>query len=74
MLKNLKIGTRLILAFALVLLFLLINSGVAFKMIQRLNEGVTTLAEDRMPKVELANEIIGNINIIARIQGTHKYG
>jgi methyl-accepting chemotaxis protein len=65
MLKNMKIGSRLILAFALVLLFMLVNSGMSFRMIDQLNNDVTTLAEDRMPKVELANEIIDNINIIA---------
>jgi methyl-accepting chemotaxis protein len=66
MLKNMKIGSRLILAFALVLLFMLVNSGMSFRMISQLNNDVTILAEDRMPKVELANEIIDNINVIAR--------
>ncbi len=66
MLKNMKIGTRLILTFTLILLFLLVNSGVAYKIIEHLNEEITTLAKDRMPKVELANQIIDNINIIAR--------
>jgi methyl-accepting chemotaxis protein len=61
-----KIGSRLILAFALVLLFMLVNSGMSFRMISQLNNDVTILAEDRMPKVELANEIIDNINVIAR--------
>jgi methyl-accepting chemotaxis protein len=66
MLKNMKIGTRLILAFTLILLFLLVNSGTSFLMIDHLNNQVTTLAEDRMPMVEEANAIIDNINIIAR--------
>ncbi len=66
MLKNMKIGTRLILAFGLILLFLLINSGTSFRIIGQLSDDLSTLAEDRMPKVELANDIIDNINIIAR--------
>ena len=66
MLKNMKIGTRLILAFGLVLVMLLVNGGISFRMIEGLSDDITTLAEDRMPKVELANEIIDNINIIAR--------
>lgn len=66
MLTNMKIGTRLILAFGLVLLLLLVNGGISFRIIGHLGDQVTTLAEDRMPKVELANEIIDNINIIAR--------
>ncbi len=66
MLKNMKIGTRLVLAFALILLFLLVNSGTSFLMIEHLNGEITTLAEDRMPRVEQANTIIDNINVIAR--------
>lgn len=66
MLKNMKIGTRLSLAFGLLLAFLLFNGGIAFKMIEDLNGEVTDLATDRMPKVEQANLIIDNINIIAR--------
>ncbi len=66
MLKNMKIGTRLILAFGLVLVMLLVNGGISFRMIEGLSDDITTLAEDRMPKVELASEIIDNINIIAR--------
>ncbi len=67
MLTNMKIGTRLILAFGLILLLLVINGGLSFRMIEQLNVDITTLAEDRMPKVELANEMIDNINIIARV-------
>ncbi len=66
MFTNMKIGTRLTLAFGLLLLFLLVNGAVAFKMIEDLADEVTVLAEDRMPKVELANEIVDNINVIAR--------
>jgi methyl-accepting chemotaxis protein len=66
MLKNMKIGTRLVLAFCLILLLMLINGGMSFRMIEQLDDDIHSLAEDRMPKVELANEIIDNINIIAR--------
>ena len=61
-----KIGSRLILAFGLVLMLLIINGLISIRNISQLNEQVTTLAEDRMPKVETANAIIKNINIIAR--------
>ncbi|MFH0785404.1 MAG: methyl-accepting chemotaxis protein [Pseudomonadota bacterium] len=66
MLKNMKIGTRLFLAFGLVLALLVINGGLSYKMIRQLGGEVATLGEDRMPKVELGNEINDNINIIAR--------
>jgi methyl-accepting chemotaxis protein len=67
MLKNMKIGTRLILAFSLIFLFLLINSGMSFRMIEQLNDDITVLAEERMTRVDLSNDIINNINIIARV-------
>jgi methyl-accepting chemotaxis protein len=67
MLTNMKIGTRLILAFGLLLLLLVINGGLSFKMIEQLDDDIHSLAEDRMPKVEQANEMIDNINIIARV-------
>ena len=66
MLTNMKIGTRLILAFGLLLLLLVINGGLSFTVINQLGEEVTILAEDRIPKVELANEIMGDLNVIAR--------
>jgi methyl-accepting chemotaxis protein len=66
MLKNMKIGTRLSLAFGLLLAFLLLNGGIAFKMIGSLEGDVNELAKEHMPRVEQANEIIDNINIIAR--------
>lgn len=66
MLKNMKIGTRLMLAFGLILLLLVINGGISYKMIANLTNRVDTLANDRMPKVQLASETINNINNIAR--------
>ena len=66
MLANMKIGTRLSLAFGLLLLLLIVNGITAYKELEGLGDKVKVLAEDRMPKVDLANEIIDNINIIAR--------
>ncbi|EKD34872.1 MAG: chemotaxis transducer [uncultured bacterium] len=66
MLTNMKIGTRLALAFGLVLIFLVVNGIVSITMIETLSGNVTTLATDRMPKVEKANVIIGSVNIVAR--------
>ena len=66
MFKNMKIGTRLILAFGLIMLLFMINGGMSYRMIAQLNNHVNVLANDRMPKTELANHIMVNINIIAR--------
>jgi len=66
MLKNMKIGTRLILAFGLMLVLLIVNGLVSITMIKTLSGNVTTLATDRLPKVERAHDIIGNVNVSAR--------
>ena len=66
MLKNMKIRTRLILAFGLVLTLLMINGIIAIYNISELNKQVITLADDRMPKVEMANLAIRHVNVIAR--------
>jgi len=66
MLKNLKIGTRLSLGFGFLLLLMLVVGGYGIRSIQTLNEDVNLLVNDRMVKVEQANTLIGNINIIAR--------
>ena len=66
MLKNMKIGTRLMLAFGVVLLFLVINGMVAIKVISVLNGHLDELANNRIPRNEQANSIIDNINVIAR--------
>jgi methyl-accepting chemotaxis protein len=66
MLKNMKIGTRLTVAFGLILILLVINGMMAIRNISQLDRQVTTLADDRMPKVQTANAIMKNLNVIAR--------
>jgi methyl-accepting chemotaxis protein len=66
MLKNMKIGTRLALAFGLVLVLLVVNGFVSIAVIGTLSGDVNSLANDRMPKTEQANDIMDNLNIIAR--------
>jgi methyl-accepting chemotaxis protein len=66
MLKNMKIGTRLTMAFGLVLALLLVNGLVSMRVISTLREDVNKLANDRMPKTVQTNDIIYNVNIIAR--------
>jgi methyl-accepting chemotaxis protein len=66
MLKNLKIGTRLSLGFGILLLFMMTVGGYGIKSINTLHEEIDQLVEDRMVKVEQANGIIDQINIVAR--------
>ena len=66
MLKNFKIGTRLSLGFGFLLVLMLVVGGYGIKSILELNGEIDLLVEDRMVKVEQANAIIDNVNIIAR--------
>lgn len=66
MLKNLKIGTRLNLGFGILLVFMMVVGGYGIKSINSLSEEIELLVEDRMVKVEQANAIIDQINIVAR--------
>ena len=66
MLKDMRIGARLALAFGLVLVLLLINGVVSINEIKSLNGQVDKLANDRMHKVELLRMIVDNINVLAR--------
>lgn len=66
MLTNMKIRTRLALAFGLVLVLLMINGIMSITTIKTLSGNVNTLTTDRMPKVEMAHVIISNVNISAR--------
>jgi methyl-accepting chemotaxis protein len=66
MLKNLKIGTRLILTFSLLLLLMLGIGAVSITTIKKLDNDLGTLATDNIPKTEQCNALIDNLNIIAR--------
>jgi methyl-accepting chemotaxis protein len=66
MLKNLKIGTRLSLGFGALLALMLIVGGYGIISIKTLHEEIDLLVGDRMVKVEQANTIINQINIVAR--------
>jgi methyl-accepting chemotaxis protein len=66
MLNNLNIGTRLTLGFGILLLLMMVIGGYGIKSVKDLHEEIDLLVEDRMVKVEQANAIIDQINIVAR--------
>ena len=66
MLKNLKIRARLSLGFGIIMVLMMIVGGYSVKSIKSLQGEIKLLVEDRMVKVEQANQIIDNVNIIAR--------
>ncbi|MDO8989313.1 MAG: MCP four helix bundle domain-containing protein, partial [Sideroxyarcus sp.] len=66
MFKNLKIGMRLGFGFALVLVLLAIISSVSYLRVGQINAEIDDLVNDKFPKTVFANNIIDNINVIAR--------
>ena len=66
MLNNLKIGLRLGIAFAIVLIMLIAVSAVSLLRISDMASGTANIVDDRMPKVAMSNEIMENTLLMAR--------
>ena len=63
---NMKVGTKLGLGFAAVILMLIIISIISIFNIRSIQSGLNDLVNDKFPKTVWANDIIDNINVIAR--------
>jgi methyl-accepting chemotaxis protein len=66
MFNNLKIGVRLGLGFAFVLLMLAAISILSITRINELNAGINELAEGRIPKIIMADELSLNVQLVGR--------
>lgn len=66
MFKNIKIGTRLSLSFGALLILMSIVGGYGLLCVESLDGEIDLIANDRMVKVRQANDIMHNVNIIAR--------
>jgi methyl-accepting chemotaxis protein len=66
MFNNLKIGVCLGLGFAFVLLMLAAISILSITRINELNAGINDLAEGRIPKIVMADELSLNVQLIGR--------
>ncbi len=66
MIKNMKIGTRLAAGFAIVVVLLLIVAGLSIVRINSIDDIVDTFVDVDMPKVQKANLITDDLNIVAR--------
>ena len=66
MLNNLKIGTRLSCGFGLLLILMIVVGIYSVKEIKVLNNDIDLLVKDRMVKVKQANQLIDQINLVAR--------
>lgn len=66
MFANLKIGTRLVLGFSVMLLIMIVISGIAMTSFTRMNKKVDVITDDKWPKTVILNDINNNINVAAR--------
>ena len=70
MFKSMKIGTRLGLGFALVLVLLAAVVAISLTRLSGLNAGITDVLTDKYPKTVLSNEIIRAVDEIAQAMAT----
>ncbi len=66
MFKDMKIGVRLGLGFGLVLVLLAVISAVSFMRVGQISGQIDDLVNDKFPKTVIANDIIDDVNTIAR--------
>ena len=66
MFKNMKIGVKLGIGFAIVLVLLIAVSVTSIIRIGDIKDSTTSVVDDRMPKVEMSGEVMTNVLIIAR--------
>jgi methyl-accepting chemotaxis protein len=65
--KNLKIGARLGLGFAVIVLLLIIVALIAINRLAVVNGASSIIAEDRVPKVLMIQSVYDRVNVIARV-------
>ncbi len=65
MFENMKISTRLSLAFALVVLITLTISVLSYTRMDLMNRNTNKIVVDLYPKTETAHDIISNVNLIS---------
>jgi len=65
-LTNMNLGTKLAGGFSVVLLLMVIIAVIGVNRLGAINEGVETIVKDANVKVALANDMTGEINVIAR--------
>ena len=64
--KNMKLGTKLAGGFTVILLLMVIIAIIGISRLSSLNNDIETIVNESNAKVDLANDMINNINIIAR--------
>lgn len=64
--NTMKVGTRLGLGYGGVILLLVIIAGVSLNSMNSLLSGIDDMVNDKFPKTVWSNNVINNINVIAR--------
>jgi methyl-accepting chemotaxis protein len=64
--NNLRIGTRLALAFGALIALALLVGGIGITRLSDLNTSLALIGSDRVPKVQLTADITDDVNLIAR--------
>ena len=66
MLRSLSIKSRLLFGFGIVILLAGLLAGISLLSIRSIEQGINLTVDDRWPKTEQANDVIDNVNVIAR--------
>ncbi|HJW24485.1 MAG TPA: methyl-accepting chemotaxis protein [Rhodocyclaceae bacterium] len=66
MFANLRIGTKLAVGYGFVIVLLMVVATIGGLRLASINEEIDTLVNDRFPKTVWANDMIDNVNLIAR--------
>jgi len=66
MFKNMKIGMRLMLGFAVVVLLMVFMGGFAVTRLHKVNGEVSRITDQRWPEAVASNQIAAQINVVAR--------
>jgi methyl-accepting chemotaxis protein len=64
--KNLGIGTRLGVGFAIVLVLMVVQAVISYSRMATLQNEIDDMVRDKFPKTVWAKEIVDNVNVIAR--------
>ncbi len=66
MLRSLSIKSRLLFGFGVVILLAGLLAGISLLSIRGIEQDINLTVDDRWPKTEQANDVIANINVVAR--------
>ncbi|MEI7538475.1 MAG: MCP four helix bundle domain-containing protein, partial [Comamonadaceae bacterium] len=66
MFTNMKLGVRLGMGFAVIVIMMIITTVIAITDISALNSDIQMMTNDRFPKTVQANDVVRAINVIAR--------